>query len=271
MNSVYTSYESRLFSSLTDMSFDPVTYSKMKFGDDAAARMLGYQLAEDFFRDHCGALLANRCLVIPSPYNFVPNAATIMTGHFINRLNELLVDANGNHVEYATIPRKVSYINDYGFLSKDDRRRLIDNDEFYLNRDYLENRLLIFIDDVKITGTHEDKLLEMLAKYRLRNDAFFLYYARYTGDDPVIESKINFAAVDSLDQYAEIIDAPDNHLIVRPLKYLFSQEPDRFLMFIQQRSAQFRLNVYHACLNEGYYKIPSYQINFQSLRESLRN
>lgn len=263
----HTSYEAAIFSSLDDLTFSADAYSRMKFGDDGVAKAFGTHLAEKFYADHGATLLSNRCLVIPSPYNFVPNAATIMTGHFVNRLNELLVEANGDHVEYATIPRKVSYINDYGFLPKEQRRALIDNDEFYIPRAYFEGRLLIFIDDVKITGTHEDKLVEMLAKHGLTNDAFFLYYGRYTGNDPAIESKINFAAVNNLEQYGKIIDKPGNHLIVRPIKYLLSQELDAFRLFISRRSHQFRAKLFHACLNEGYYKIPSYQANFQALRE----
>ncbi|MBY3348423.1 hypothetical protein HFN84_32570 [Rhizobium laguerreae] len=48
--------------------------------------------------------------MIPSPFNFVPNAANVMTMHLLDRLNNHIVDAKGNHVEYATVPRKISYM-----------------------------------------------------------------------------------------------------------------------------------------------------------------
>lgn len=75
-------------------------------------------------------------------------------------------------MEWDIVHRKVSYINDYGFLSKEDRKALIDGDTFSINRDFWGNKTLIFIDDVNITGTHEEKLIEILDKEGVENDTF---------------------------------------------------------------------------------------------------
>lgn len=258
------------FSSLEDAPFSADAYSRLKFGCDRAARLFGHMIADAFFEQHASVLLTNPCLVIPSPYNYVPNAATIMTMHLLNRLNYHVVNANGHHVEYMTIPRKVSYVNDYGFLSKEHRKSLLDGDKFYINSKYVKGRTLIFVDDVKITGTHEDKLIELMQQQKLKNEAHFLYFAKYNGDQPDIESKINFAAVNSLKDLNRMVEEPNHHMIVRPIKYMLgSDREELFEDFLQFRTGDYLNKLYYNCLHEGYYRIPRYQENFKQIRQLI--
>lgn len=247
-------------------SFSAEEYSQFKFGSDLYAKIFGHQLAERFFEEHSDWLIANECLVIPSPYNYVKNAATVMTRHFMNRLNELLVEAAGKHAEYMTVQRKVSYTNDYGFLSKERRKGLIDNDTFFINNEYVYGKALIFIDDVRITGTHEDKLVEVLEQRGLDNPTFFLYFGEYFGNDPSIEAKLNFAAVSSPSDFVKITYQPNHHMIVRPIKYMLGLGAEDFNSTINDLSTQKAQTMYYGALHEGYHKIPSYQQNFAELR-----
>lgn len=249
---------------------DPERYSRMKFGDDEAAREIGYEMAEALFEKHSDMLLANDVVVIPSPYNYVKNAATIVTEHLIDRLNCLLVEANGRHVEYSIIHRKVSYISDYGFLPKEKREKLLSNDKFYMNKQFLKDKLLIFVDDIKITGTHEEKLKEILQKEGMSNDAIFVYSAKYYGSSPEIEAALNFAAIESVADYVTLSQSPKHHLLVRPIKYLLKQDSKRFEYFLNNASPEKIRDLYHACLGEGYTMIPEYQANIHTLREFVR-
>jgi predicted amidophosphoribosyltransferase len=261
----YSSFAAHQFSTLETAPFDPKMYSRLKFGSDQDARAMGHHLATEFFFAHGDLLLANQCVVISSPYNHLPNAATVMTKHFIDRLNELLVFAQGAHVEYTVVHRKVSYTADYGFLSKEKRRGLIDNDSFYLNRDFIKGKLLIFVDDVKITGTHEDKLTEVLQRDQVENDTMFLYFANYVGDQPDIEAALNFAAVANMADFVELTKMPNHHVIIRPIKYILSRPVDELKSTLPQFGDDIIFAMYYGCLAEGYYKIPTYQHNFAIL------
>ena len=267
----YDRFSVHRFTSFEDAPFKAEDYSRLKFGCDAAAKSFGYQLAEGFYAVHADKLIANNCVVIPSPYNQVENAATVMTKHFMDRLNELVVEACGRHVEYMTVQRKVSYTNDYGFLSKEKRKGLIDNDTFYFNKEYVHGKLLIFIDDVRITGTHEEKLIEILEKRRLKNDAMFLYFAEYFGDQPDIEAKINFAAISSLADYVSLTKEPNHHVIVRPIKYLLGQPNSEFDYLMRELDEKTISKIYFGALHEGYYRIPQYQNNFQTLKDRVKS
>lgn len=261
----YTDFAAHQFTTLETAPFDPKMYSRLKFGSDQAARFMGHQLATEFFFAHGDKLLANECVVISSPYNHLPNAATVMTKHFIDRLNELLVFAQGKHVEYTVVHRKVSYTADYGFLSKEKRRGLIDNDSFYLNRDFIKGKMLIFVDDVKITGTHEEKLIEVLERDGVPNDAMFLYFANYNGGQADIEAALNFAAVQSMEDFVALTKEPNHHVIIRPIKYMLSRELEELKATLPKFADDMIFDMYYGCLAEGYYKIPTYQASFAIL------
>ena len=255
------------FSDLITAPFDVKSYSCFKFGSDNDAKLMGYALADSFFETYNAKLLANDMLIFASPYNHVKNAATIMTEHFMNRLNSLLVNTNGKHVEYSIIHRKVSYINDYGFLSKEKRQELIDNDLFYINTDFLANKLLVFIDDVYITGTHENKLIEVIKNNNITNECGFLYFTQYTGMSPNIEGALNFASITNIHDFIDLTKRLNHHTIVRPLKYLLGQQPGVLKDNIGKFSTDTINKMYFGCLAEGYYCIPSYQENFKILTE----
>lgn len=257
------------FADLETSKFSPAAYSRLKFGCDNTAKIFGRELAQDTFQKHSDVLLANSIVVIPSPYNHVHNAATVMTGHFIDRLNHLLVNANGSHVEYSVIHRKVSYINDYGFLSKEKRKGLINNDKFFLNKDFYAGKLLIFVDDVRITGTHEEKLQEILDDEGLENDRMFLYYADYSGDNPEVEAQINFAGIKSVDDYLALSKTPNHHVIVRPIKYILSRTEKEMKTLLDNLPLDTLIKVYNGALGEGYYKIPAYQLAFKALKDAV--
>ena len=271
----YTSFAANTFTGIENAPFSPHDYSRLKFGSDHVARAFGHELADAFFAAHVDALLANHVVVIPSPYNFVENAATVMTKHFVDRLNELLVEAKGESVEYLTIQRKVSYINDYGFLSKEKRKGLLDNDRFYVNKEFVRGKLLIFIDDVKITGTHEDKLKEVLADRKIRNDAMFLYFAEYLGSQAEIEAQLNFSGIQNLDDYCALMNEPNHHIIVRPIKFLLSQPVEALKSFLDRAPYEKVKKLYFSALGEGYYRIPAYQKTFALVKSvatsSIRN
>lgn len=268
----YTDFAAHTFDSLTDASFDPRQYSRLKFGSSLAARNMGYDLADRFFRAHGDAILSNKLVIIPSPYNYIRNAATLMTENFINRLNELCVMAAGRHVEYSIIHRKVSYTNDYGFMSKEKRKGLIDNDEFYMNEGFYKDKLLVFIDDVRITGTHEEKLREILKLSGIPNNAMFVYYAAYTGSEAEIEAKLNFADVKSFRDYLKMAATPDHQMLVRPMKYILGQDYNTVRAAIEDGDLTPAMveTLFYGCLAEGYYKIPSYQANFGLVSQAVR-
>lgn len=256
-----------VFSDLTVACFNTADYSRLKFGSNQAAKRMGRKLAESFYEAHKLRLLNEQFVVIPSPYNYVKNAATVLSEHFVDHLNYLMNRIGGAHpIEWDIIHRKVSYINDYGFLSKEDRKALIDGDTFSINKDFWGNKNLIFIDDVNITGTHEDKLIEILDAEKVTNDTFFLYFAKYNGNEANTEAALNFSDINSVQAFVQMIkDEPDAKCLVRPIKYLMSQSEITFKVALSQLPLSYVEALYFGCLAEGYNNIEKYEENFEFL------
>lgn len=251
------------------MPFEPEAYSRLKFGHDLTAKQFGESLADGFFEAHADALLAQPVVVIPSPYNYVENAATIMTRYFVRRLNHHIVSANGEHVDYSIIHRKVSYTSDYGFMSAEQRSGLLANDRFYLNEAFYAGKTLVFIDDIRITGSHEIRLKEILeGSDTLRdNNAFYVYFAALEGECRAeIEAALNFSGITNLNEYLALAMTTNHHVIVRPIKFLLSRPTEEFKEFLAGCDIEKCETIYYGCLGEGYYKIPDYQSNFLMLK-----
>lgn len=268
MNPLHTQFAVHNFDCLKTTSFCPKEYSLLKFGVKSIAKKFAYDLADNLFTMFSGELLANRCVAIPSPYNHVANAATIVTRYFVDRLNHHLVKNGGEHCDYSTIHRKVSYISDYGFLPAEQRKKLIDGDDFYFNPEFYKDKILIFVDDVRITGTHELKLVELMDIHGINNRCLFSYYAMYHGEQPDIEAQINFASIKTSDDFIKLAkNESDFNLIVRPIKFILgSLKPSELLNLLDSISFDLLEQLYHGCLGEGYYKIPAYQQNFNFIK-----
>lgn len=128
MQPAHTRHFANTFASLAEAKFSTSDYSRLKFGSNQAAKRMGRILAESFFKAHRDWLLTEQFVVVPSPYNYVKNAATVLSEHFVDHLNYLVAIHDGAFaIEWDIIHRKVSYINDYGFLSKEDRKALIED------------------------------------------------------------------------------------------------------------------------------------------------
>ena len=255
------------FATLAGAGFNTADYSRLKFGSNQAAKRMGRILAESFYEAHKLRLVNEKFVVIPSPYNYVKNAATVLSEHFVDHLNYLVSRVGGAHaIEWDIIHRKVSYINDYGFLSKEDRKALIDGDTFSINQDFWGNKNLIFIDDVNITGTHEDKLIEILDAEGVKNDTFFLYFAKYNGTEANTEAALNFSNINSVPAFVQMIkDEADAKCLVRPIKYLMSQNEITFKVALSQLPLSYVEQLYFGCLAEGYNSIEKYEENFEFL------
>jgi len=66
------------FQHLNSASLNIRNYSALKFGSDRVARLFGYEMADKFYEEYYELLTNNRCVVIPSAFNMVKIASTIL-------------------------------------------------------------------------------------------------------------------------------------------------------------------------------------------------
>ena len=155
-----TTYSLHKIHSANDFPFSPAAYSRFKFGDGRVATQYGKALAEGFIKAHLEtAPPAEPLVVISSPYSFIPTATFAMKDAFVYTLNRWLAAHHLPVVQETKVHRTITYKDDYGALDAAQRMALIGGDSFHIDREFLLGKTLIFLDDIRITGSHERMIL----------------------------------------------------------------------------------------------------------------
>lgn len=259
------------FNDLATAPFDTAAYSRMKFGSDQSAKRFGYDLAQEFIQQYGKLLVEERCIVIPSPSTIVPVAATMLSLHFMNALNDHLTRTGAPAVEWTHIHRNISYNLDFHHLDSKTRRDVLDQDQLYLNHDYVDGKCLLFIDDVRITGAHEEKLAKYLIVNRYRNPHVYIAFANYTGNDPTIEARLNHVDIkDGLDVIALAAREHDHKMTTRAIRLILELPRDKMVIAVERMPYVLAEDAYFAAINKSYHEVEEYRENFAMLAERIR-
>lgn len=254
--------------------FEPDDYSRFKFGDEQVAKSFGKDLADGFIRYYLTEnFITGQIVVISSPYCFIPTATFAMKNYFVSQLNRWLVEHGGLAVQEAKVHRTITYKEDYGALSAEDRMTLIGNDSFHIDKDFLEGKTLLFLDDIKITGSHERMILKMVKEYGLKNDIHMLYFAELMNKDihPNVENHLNYHQIKSIFDLEEIIQGGNFCINTRIVKYILNCDFNSFSIFLERQSTDFINNLYDLSLGNSYHTIESYSENLNYLKNYIHN
>lgn len=252
--------------------FSPDDYSRFKFGDALVAKAFGEALAHGFIEN----VLSNlddigQLVVLPSPYAFIPTATFPLKDHFIYTLNFWLSE-NGHPVaEETKIHRTTTYREDYGELDAAQRMNLISNDSFHIDREFIEGKRLVLIDDIRITGGHERMILKMVKEYSLENEIHLLYYAELVNAEihPRIENFLNYHCIKSIFDLQDIIDGPAFSINTRMVKYVLNYEFDAFKVFIENQTPEICLLLFNMAIGNNYHLIEAYRRNLDYLKTNF--
>jgi hypothetical protein len=249
-------------------------YSKFKFGDQLVAKVFGEDLADGFINHFLkDNLISGQMVVISSPYLFIPTATFAMKNYFVYRLNRWLVENGGLVVQEAKVHRTITYKEDYGELSAEERLNLIGNDSFHIDKAYLSGKTLLFLDDIKITGSHERMILKMAKEYELKNEIHMLYFAELVNSEihPNIENYLNYHKVKSIFDIDEIIKGGNFFINTRIVKYILNCDLSSFSLFLERQSSDFIHHLYDLSLGNNYHLIEAYAENLNHLKNNLFN
>ncbi|MDR1896334.1 MAG: phosphoribosyltransferase family protein [Prevotellaceae bacterium] len=249
--------------------FLPDEYSKFKYGADNIAQKFGYALADKFIADCLSKSCdGSRIVIVPSAYSHIPTASFFMKHYFADKLNAYLFDNKYPITEETKMHRTVTYREDYGEMSAADRYKLIKGDKFHIDSKFIGNKTLLFLDDIKITGTHERIILNMLNSHNIYNKCYMLYFAELVNSDipPNIENRLNNFYVKNMEQIDHIIKNERFRFNTRVVKFILNSADDSFDRFIEKQSNDFILELYYNAIGNEYFKFPSYLNNLEKLR-----
>lgn len=259
--------------------FDPKEYSMFKYGSKSMARKFGRKLGDALYMSlsMIGLDKETQFVVLPAPYFYVPTATYALKDYMISQMNRKLIE-NGysNPVQEAKVFRKNSYTTEYGSMSEEQRKEAIGSETFHVDTQFLAGKYVIFLDDIFITGSHEERMEEMIERLELFSsveDILFVYLAERNSDsvNPEIEDYINRANIKDLLSIDYIIKNDEFLFNTRNLKFILKAPGQEFITFISYQSEKFRETLYSYSLLNAYHLEEDFKKNISILKSFLHD
>lgn len=257
--------------SADEFSFLPEEYSFFKYGDKLYAEKFAKELFDGFISEHEPVLATDKDIVVlPSPYMAIPTASNFLCFYFKKHLDFYLFRKGKRSSILSKINRNHTYTTDYGNLSFEDRKNLIANDTYYLDKDFLRGKLCIFIDDIKITGSHEFTVNKILNEYQVEADFLFMYYAELMNFDldPKIENYFNYYAVKDVGHVAEVMSKPSFQFNTRIVKYILGLDSGNFEYLTSKVKKEQMDHLLELAISNNYHLIKEYENNINTLTQT---
>lgn len=268
-----STFSAQQFENRDSLEFSPDKYSAFKYGSKSAAREFGYALGIKFLQSAVYHNLQNDfdltetpIIVSSAPYKFIPTASFALKDYFVHEFNRSHAIKFGKSIEDFKVFRQHSYHDDYGLMTKEDRDKAITSEDFYIDKTFIQNKILFFIDDVKITGAHQSRVEKLLRTVNFRGQIVFLFYAELIGSEaPQIESYLNRNAINDLKDINKIIREDEFIFNTRVVKFILHADSNDFETFIRYQSTKFNETLLHYAIGNEYFKESKYQGNLQKL------
>lgn len=259
--------------------FDSISYSKFKYGDGYIARQYGKELAQKFIETHSHLFGVNydtsNLIITTTPYKAVVKGASGIVTGFKNHLNHYLIALKKPSIVDIMILKKEMFQGEYGSFNEEQRKTIMNKSELYISEKLILNKILIVIDDIRITGQSEANMVSFLVDKRI-NKVYFLYIAdmetSLAKKCPDIENIINHGWVndDDYDKLLKIMKSPEFILNARVCKHVLSPgNPILLEDFLKKLEDHILYKLYNGIVGDGYNTMKLYESSFEILRSEF--
>lgn len=249
-------------------------YSRFKHGCPETTRAFAHGLSDVIERDIVKRDCNKEIVIIGAPYNRVPVASSFLASHVARNLSDSL----GRIVYSAKADRKHSYHTQYHDMSLQDRMKSLSGESFRLSPDHVKDRLVYFVDDIFITGSHEGRMKQLIERineeYSIEFDYSFAYYMKLTNKkvDPTIEGWLNHYTIneDTVANVVNLIEDGNLFINTRVTKLLFSSDVKHFTKFARKAPKVILEGFKKSCEANDYHKHELYIENYKRLKRKLK-
>jgi len=258
-----------------------LNYSRMKYGDPVATRMLAQMLKDkllsigplrdDLFQD-AGVVIAS------SAYGAIPTAA-----HALTKELSLLLQSEGVFIQPVKIHREQALGNeDYATLNHRQRGAVLATRKLSISKSNLASmrgRMLLVVDDLIATGSHEKATIELVSDTSELAKIQFVYIFEFSeqlrDSNPMAESHINSHYVKNIDDYFELVNEVKTtpYINARVVKFLLGEgisSPEMFKAILRKLPLEFCERFHSAAVSSDMHQIGTdFLPAIEMLKESL--
>lgn len=274
---IIQTFSAQKFQNRQRLEFCPEKYSQFKYGSKNIAREFGYELGRKFLDSPVYRELQNKydlsqtpIIVSSAPYKFTPTASLALKDYFVHEFNRVHALKFDRSIQEMKIYRAHSYFDEYDSMSKEDRDIAITSDDFYIDKNFIEGKILFLIDDIKITGSHQTRIEQLLRSVNFSGEVVFLFYAELTGEEePQFEGFLNRKAIKDLKNISEIVREDEFIFNTRVVKFILQTNSTEFTNFIQFQSKRFNETLLHYAIGNEYFKDIAFRENILRLQSYI--
>ncbi|KAF2262428.1 hypothetical protein CC78DRAFT_534765 [Lojkania enalia] len=252
----------------TTFTFSAKDYSRFKFGDDTTARRYGMDLAQAFIETELLEKPLPKFVVTVSCH-YIPTAAFWLRHHFVSYLNRYLA-FKGSPAEKVDIYRNRMYATDHATQGAGDSTQILENIEWHIDVPRIQGKTIIVIDDIRVTGKHEERKKRMFAEAGLTNTPIhFVYFAEVTNSavGPTFEHRLNSTVVHTIQDLAPIVRNPSKfRMNCCFVKFILKYAYVDFCRFMRMQEDGFAQILLDYALGSQYYSLSEYEENCRFLR-----
>jgi len=253
--------------------FDSSQYSLLKFGHKKAISHFSEKLFHLIVDLHkAKSIDLNKCVILIGPYQFIDTASSLLTKQTVERLSDFAEHLGlVKKLESLKVDRKTTYFTDYAKMSKEDRYNLIKNDSFYVDYHTLGDNDIIIIDDIRISGTHEDIMFDLFKSDGFSNTVHFLFLAEIDPDafEPAIEHHLNSTVIATAHDLIPYLVEDSLEFTTRGVKMIFSLPEVEFLTFLDKIPSSKYAELYHLAIGNEYDKVEITASNIAILNNKI--
>lgn len=253
-----------------------VEYSKFKYGHKPTAIKFAESMISEFLKSFPLEYFcenSNNVIISTSPFWYTPPSAHILAIYFHYMLNELMIDKHGRPLTFLKIHRSAAPVCDFSKLTHQERLENMKRDTLSFDPFMLKDKRLVLIEDARITGSHEQKIIDFMENAGLE-ELIFVYVINVGNGtiDPDIENRINHKWVNNLDTIQLLMKQPEQFVLnSRLCRFILAWENKNELAdFCKRLSDEMLFALYISSVNDGYGSVDKYSEGFNIIRQETR-
>lgn len=246
--------------------FDGYVYSKFKFGCVKSTAIMAHEMIKSFMEyDNKYNFIDQdtQVAVVGPAFKRIPSAGWLLAEYFTNQLNWYLHNKDLPIADLVKMTRTKIHEKDFGTLNLEERRAIMDEEAFSMTIDEsrVKGKSLIFVDDVRITGSHENAVKRVLGTYPHDNHVFMYYAMADHGIRPSIENDLNRKYVNNFSRMIEILGHPHT-MNARMVKDILRLSVEGANHLVRLMKPEIAFNIVNLAIAEGYDKFDSFKESF---------
>ncbi len=237
--------------------FDADAYSRMKYGSRDDTKKFASDIADSLKQEAPHLYETDVAPAFLVAYKSVVPACGYLTRYCLDRLNRERIENSLEPAEMMHV-RKASVTNtDYSVASAEARQAELASIGFSLEGQNIDERSVVILDDIRISGGAEKRILEVIEDEPQTPSAIILGYiavfdAQQAAISPNVESQINTTVVKDITDVTEIVDSEKGFdLNIRTLKLILGSEPVDIERLLEKMSCKQIEEIIRGATNTG--------------------